>query len=73
MIKEPQVVVHKADQPDLLRDFLDADILSGEDLAQIDLTPLEADASARCDGDGAIVEGVFQITQAGIVACYRFG
>ena len=33
VIKEPQVVVHKADQPDLLRDFLDADILSGEDLA----------------------------------------
>ena len=33
VIKEPQVVVHKTHQPDLLRDFLDADILSGEDLA----------------------------------------
>jgi hypothetical protein len=33
VIKEPQVVVHKAYQPDLLGDFLDADILSGEDLA----------------------------------------
>jgi len=32
MIKEPQVAVHKTNQPDFLRDFLDADILSGEDL-----------------------------------------
>jgi len=28
-----QVVVHEADQPDLLGDFLDADILSGGDMA----------------------------------------
>jgi hypothetical protein len=44
VIKEPQVVVHKADQPDLFRDLLDADILSGEDLTEIDLTPPDADA-----------------------------
>jgi hypothetical protein len=30
VIEEPQVVVHEADQPDLLSDFTEADILTGE-------------------------------------------
>ena len=55
MIKEPQVVVHKSYQPDLLGDFLDADILSGEDLTEIYFTPPDADAPALRDGDGAVV------------------
>jgi hypothetical protein len=64
MIKKPQVVVHKAHQPDLLRDLHNADVLSGEHLAEIDLTPPDADATTGCDGDGAIVERVLQISAA---------
>jgi hypothetical protein len=64
VIKEPQVVVHKTNQPDLLRDFLDADILSGEDLTEIYLTPPDADTPALRDGDGAIMQGIFEFAQA---------
>ena len=63
MIKEPQVVVHKGYQPDLLCDFLDADILSGEDLTEIYLTPPDADAPALRDGDGAVVQGIFKLAE----------
>jgi hypothetical protein len=61
VIKEPQVIVHETDQPDFLGDLFDADVLSGEDMAEIDLTPLEADAATVADRDGAIVEGIFQV------------
>jgi hypothetical protein len=66
VIKKPQVVVHKTDQPDFLCNFSDADILSGEDLTEIYLTPPDADAPALRDGDGAIMQRVFQLPQAGI-------
>lgn len=34
VVEEAQVVVHKADQPDLLLDLADADALAGEDVAE---------------------------------------
>ena len=37
MIEEAQVVVHETHQPDLVRDFADADGLTGEDMAKADL------------------------------------
>ena len=37
MVKEPQVVFHEADQPDLVGHLLDPDGLAGEDGRQIDL------------------------------------
>ncbi len=61
MIKEPQIVVHEADQPDFLGDLFDADVLSGEHLAEVDLTLSDADAATCGNGDGAIMEGVFQV------------
>src|ERR1700752_2662542 len=35
-IEVPQIIIHKADQPDVVVDFFDADGLSGKDLAEID-------------------------------------
>ena len=61
VIEEAQVVVHEAHQPDLLGDLLDADVLSGEHLTEIDLATPDADAAAGRDGDGAIVEGILQL------------
>ena len=52
--------MHEADEPDALFDLFDADGLTGEDLAEIDLAHFEADAAARCDGDGFIVEGIVE-------------
>jgi hypothetical protein len=37
VIEEAEVVVHEADEPDFVSDLLDADVLTGEDLAEIDL------------------------------------
>ena len=65
-IEEAQVVVHKADQPDFLRHFLDADVLTGEDGAQVDFSGSEAEATVLSDGEGAVVERVFQLRQARI-------
>jgi hypothetical protein len=44
VIKAPQVVLHKIHQPDLLRDFLDAEVLAGKYDAQIGLASPDADA-----------------------------
>src|SRR5687767_5711429 len=46
-------------------DLLDADRLAGEDLAQVDLEAVEADAPACGDGDGLVVEGIVELGQAG--------
>jgi hypothetical protein len=37
--EETKVVVHKADQPNLISDFADADILNGEHATEIDFAP----------------------------------
>ena len=55
MIKEPQIVVHKGHEPDFLCDLLDADILPGEDGAQVDLATTDADTTAGGDGDSGVV------------------
>jgi hypothetical protein len=66
VIEEAQIVVHKAHQPDFLAHLLDADVLSGKDDAQIDLATAEADPAAARDRDGSIVEGIFELWQAGV-------
>jgi hypothetical protein len=43
-------VTHKADEPDPIVGLFDSDGLPGEDLAEIDFLPIEADAAADCDG-----------------------
>jgi hypothetical protein len=53
--------MHEADQPDFVSDLFDADILTGKNLAQVDLTPSDADPATGSDGDGAIVKRVLQI------------
>ena len=50
----------------MVLDLLDADGLPGEDLAEIDLLPLEADAPAGGDGDRLVVERIVELGQAGI-------
>jgi hypothetical protein len=47
-------------------DLFDADGLAGEDLAEIDLPAVEADAATAGDGDGLVVEGIVEVGEAGI-------
>ena len=53
VVEVAEIVVHEADQPNLLADLLDADALAGEDGAEIDLLPIEADAPACGHDDGS--------------------
>ena len=62
MIEEAQVIFHKADEPDFIADLLNADVLAGEDGAEVDLPFAEADTAALGDGDGAVVERVVKLT-----------
>ncbi len=47
MVEVSEIIVHKADQPNLLADLFDADALAGEDEVEIDLPPIEADTATR--------------------------
>ncbi len=51
--------------------FLDADGLSGEDLAEIDFLVTQTNASAARDHDGFVVEGIVDIGQASVRARRR--
>jgi hypothetical protein len=61
VIEEAQIVLHKAHQPHLVADLLDAHVLAGEDGAEIDFAAPDANAAAAGDGDGAVMEGVFEL------------
>ena len=52
-------------------DFLDADGLAGEDLAEIDFFVAQTNAAAACDHDGFVMEGIIDIGQAGVRAWRR--
>jgi len=46
MIEESQVIFHEGDEPDSIAHLFDADVLSGEDLAETDLALADADTAA---------------------------
>ncbi len=66
VVEVAEIVVHEADEPNLLADLLDADALAGEDGAEIDFLPIEADAPACGHGDGSVVERVIKFWQASV-------
>ncbi len=53
MIKESQVKVHEADQPDLVGDFSNAHHLAGEDATEGDITSTDAEPTAAMPDDVA--------------------
>jgi hypothetical protein len=57
-----EILLHKADQPDFIVNFLDADGLSGKDLAEVNFLVHETDASATSDHDGS-----YPASEAGLV------
>ena len=66
VVEVAEIIVHEADEPNLLADLLDADALAGEDGAEIDLLAIEADAPACGHGDGSVVEWVIEFRQAAV-------
>ena len=51
---------HKTDEPNPLVSLFDSDGLAGEDLAEIDFLPIEADSSAGGDGASPVMEGILK-------------
>ena len=66
MVKVAEIIVHKADQPNLVADLFDAYALASEDLAEIDLLSIEADATACSHSDGSVVERIIELRQAAV-------
>lgn len=61
MIEESQVVVHEGDEPNSIAHLLDADVLAGEHLTQVDFALAEADTAAMGDGDRAVMKRVLKL------------
>ena len=58
--------MHKADEPDAVLDFFDADGLTRQRFAQIDFLAIKADAAAAGDQQGFIVKRVVRLGNAHI-------
>jgi hypothetical protein len=59
-------MVHEVDEPNSIVGLFDSDGLAGEDLADIDFVPGEADAAAGRDADILVMEGIVEVGQAPI-------
>src|SRR5580765_5325835 len=68
VVEVAQVVVHERDEPDALAHLFDAHLLSGKDLAHVDLPTLPANPPARCNDGGPIVKGVLELVEPLIAA-----
>ena len=66
MIEVTEVVVHKADEPDVVTHLFDAHPLAGEDLTEVHLASVEADAATVRHGRRLVVERIVQVAQAAI-------
>ena len=55
-----QIIVHEAGRPDMVLGLFDADGLTGEDEAEVDLFAIVADAAAGGDGDGLVVKRIVE-------------
>jgi hypothetical protein len=56
--RRSHVVFHKADEPDFIAYFLDADVLASEDGAEVDLSAADADAAALRDACTVLIAGI---------------
>ena len=65
--KYPRIVVHE-DEPNVLVHLAHAHLLSRKHLTEIHLSAFEAEAAARGDGAGPIVQRVVELAEAAIRA-----
>ena len=55
-VKEAEIIVHEADEPDLVSDLSYPHILDGEHRAEVDLAPSDADPPALGHPHGAVTK-----------------
>ncbi len=56
-----EVVLHEADEPDAIVDFLDSHCLPGQTSAEIDLLSIKAKTSAVSDDNSLVMERVVRL------------
>jgi hypothetical protein len=66
-----QVIIHEADEPDAIVDFLDSHRLTSQASAEIDLLAIQTQAAAAGDDDSFVVERVVRFADALIGAAGR--
>ena len=59
-----KIVVHEADEPDAVVDFLDSEALAREHGRDIDFLAVQADAATGGDENVAIVQRIGEVRQA---------
>ena len=59
-----EIVIHKADQPNAVVDFFDADGLAGKHRREVNSLVAQANASAVGDHDDFVVEGIVEAGQS---------
>lgn len=57
-VKESQVIMHEADEPDLVSDFSYPHALAREDDTQVDFAPPDAHPSTLSHPQGAVMERI---------------
>ena len=65
-IEVAEIIVHEADEPNALVDFLDAESLTCQDARDVDPLAMQAKASTSGDQNIAVVERMGQLGQAAI-------
>jgi len=63
-IEVAKIVMHEADEPDAVVDFLDAEALACEHARDVDLLAMQANAATGGDEDVAVVERIAKFGQA---------
>ena len=72
-IEISEIIVHEADEPNALVDFLDAQLLAGQHGGDVDPLAMKTEPPAGSDDDVAIVEWIGQVRQACSCAIRRHG
>jgi hypothetical protein len=67
-VEVSQIAVREADEPNALVDFFDSEPLACQDAREVDLLAVQADASAGCDKDIAVVERMRLLSKEGFAA-----
>src|SRR6266566_7896390 len=67
-IEVSQIIIHKADQPNIVVNFFNADRLAGEDGAEVNLFVPQANATAVGDDNDLVVEGIVDVGQSPVRA-----
>ena len=66
VIEVTEIILHEADEPDLVGNLFDAHLLAGKRSAQVNLLPVVTDSAVLGHDNGSIMKRIVELAQAGI-------